>query len=101
MLGRMKHPLRGACVVCGSSDARSLSTTLLADGSEVRVCGSHALSHRRAGRAARSVSELVSLTRDRRRAGERRSPAEDGLAATLTEAFSPKAARGDDRRRSA
>jgi hypothetical protein len=96
----MNHLPRGACVVCGSSDARALSTTTLADGSEVEVCGTHALSHERAGGAARTISDLVALTEERRLFVDRRSVADDDLAAALAEAFAPRRTRGADRRRS-
>lgn len=55
-----------ACVVCGATDARVLSTTTLEDGARVTVCGSHKVAHRRAERMARSVDELRILLCDRR-----------------------------------
>jgi hypothetical protein len=55
-----------SCVVCGASDARTLSTTTLEQGARVPVCGSHKIAHRRAERMARSVDELRLLLCDRR-----------------------------------
>jgi hypothetical protein len=94
-------PLRVSCVVCGSADARSLSTTILADGTQVAVCGSHELAHLRsstAGRTAESVADLVSLTADRRNSVDRRLGSSDELAGMLAEAFAPKRAPRGDRR---
>lgn len=55
-----------ACVVCGATDTRVLSTTTLEGGARVTVCGSHKVAHRRAERMARSVDELRILLCDRR-----------------------------------
>jgi len=100
MVKRMNEPRRDSCVVCGSGDARSLSTTTLADGSEVPVCGSHALSHARSGRLARTLADLRDLTGERRRVPDRRSVAVDELARSLTDAFAPGRPRAQARRRS-
>jgi hypothetical protein len=88
-----------ACVVCGATDARELSTTTLADGTRVPVCGSHELSHRRARVPARTVEELRALTLDRRSHGERRREDGDELGLLLTRAFAPQR-RGAATRRS-
>jgi acyl dehydratase len=95
-------PLRASCVVCGLADARSLSMTTLGDGDVVAVCGSHELSHLRsvrAGRTARTVAELVSLTAERRNGLDRRAGPSDELAGMLAEAFAPKRGRKSDRRK--
>jgi hypothetical protein len=86
------------CVVCGSTDARELCATTLANGTEVPVCGSHALSHRRAEAPAQTVEELRMLTRDRRRHVDRRAPPGDELGLLLAEAFAPKRRRASARR---
>jgi hypothetical protein len=65
-LDRRMEPAQTSCVVCGSSDARTLGTTTLEDGARVTVCGSHKVAHRRAERMARSVDELRILLCDRR-----------------------------------
>jgi hypothetical protein len=88
------------CVVCGSTDARELSTTILADGAQVPVCGSHELSHRRARVAARTIQELRALTVDRRIQEDRRAPPGDELGLLLTEAFAPRRRRVSGRRSS-
>jgi hypothetical protein len=87
------------CVVCGSSDPRSLSTTRLTDGTCVDVCGSHALAHDRMGRTAGTILELVALTADRRQSPDRRSSDKDELAMLLDEAFAPRPARAATARR--
>jgi hypothetical protein len=100
--GMRDKPLRSSCVVCGSADARSLSTTSLADGRDVPVCGSHELSHlrsSRAGRTARTIGELVSLTTERRTRRDRRVDPSDELAGALAAAFAPDRARCGDRRK--
>jgi hypothetical protein len=74
------------CVVCGLADARALTTTTLGDGTEVVVCGSHELAHRRAGLSARTTAELANLAAERRRR-HRRVPPADELAGMLSEAF--------------
>jgi len=92
-----------ACVVCGSSDARTLSTTPLASGAMVTVCGSHAVAHARASRAAGTVRELRSMLCDRRESDDRRDRTDrylgetDELASSLTAAFSGER-RGPGRR---
>jgi len=55
-----------ACAVCGTTDARTLATTRLEDGTRVVVCGSHKVAHRRAEHLARSVDELRTMLRERR-----------------------------------
>jgi hypothetical protein len=71
---RMKNVDRRApaietCVVCGTSDARTLSYTRLEDGARVTVCGSHKIAHRRSERIASSIDELVAIVGDRRKTG--------------------------------
>jgi hypothetical protein len=56
----------GACVVCGSTDARVLSSTRLLEGERVTVCGSHKTAHQRSETIARTVDELRRLTGERR-----------------------------------
>lgn len=55
-----------ACVVCGVTDARVLSTTRLAEGERVVVCGSHKTAHHRSNVIAGTIEELKKLTADRR-----------------------------------
>lgn len=57
-----------ACVVCGASDARTLSFTRLEAGARVVVCGSHKMAHRNSERMARTVEELRVIVGDRRTA---------------------------------
>jgi hypothetical protein len=82
------------CSVCGSRDARTLSSTTLESGAVVVVCGSHALAHARLGRPTRSVSELRATLKDRRATDERRLGRDatfgepDELAEELSRAFS-------------
>ena len=78
--------LCGRCVVCGCADGRGLTTTRLARGEVVIVCGTHELIHRRASKRADSVAELRALVRDRRETS-RRKLAGDELAGRLSEAF--------------
>ena len=56
----------GACVVCGSTDLRSLSSTRLLEGQSVTVCGSHKVAHHRSEAIAKSVDELKGLVGERR-----------------------------------
>ena len=63
---RRTAPSHTSCAVCGTADARLLSTTTLEDGVRVTVCGSHKVAHRRAERMARSVEELQIMLCDRR-----------------------------------
>jgi len=86
------------CVVCGASDARALTTTTLADGTRVPVCGSHELAHRRVGTPARTTEELVRLAAERRRR-HRRAARGDELAGMLTDAFGRTRRRDGERRR--
>jgi len=55
-----------ACVVCGSTDARVLSSTRLQAGERVTVCGSHKTAHQRSEKIAVTIEELKTLTADRR-----------------------------------
>jgi hypothetical protein len=57
-----------ACVVCGITDARLLSTTTLMAGERVTVCGSHKAAHRRSEKIAISIDELRKITGERRSA---------------------------------
>ncbi|MBX3186326.1 MAG: hypothetical protein KF819_04890 [Labilithrix sp.] len=63
-----RRSVKGAatCAVCGSTDARTLGMTRLEDGTQVTVCGSHKVAHRRAERLARTVDELRMMLCDRR-----------------------------------
>ncbi len=87
------HASLSSCVVCGAADTRTLSSTPLASGAMVIVCGSHAVAHARASRAARSVSELQGMLGDRRASNERRDRTRrdlgetDELAECLSAAF--------------
>jgi hypothetical protein len=65
-LDRRNAPAQTCCVVCETTDARTLSTTTLEGGDRVVVCGSHKTAHRRAERIASSVDELRLLLCDRR-----------------------------------
>jgi len=85
---RPSHPLE--CVVCGSHDARTLSSTTLASGAVVIVCGSHALAHGRLGRPARSASDLREMLGERRSPADRRDGDTDELARDLALAFNPE-----------
>jgi hypothetical protein len=87
------------CVVCGMADARALTTTTLADGTRVPVCGSHELTHRRAVVPAGTTAELCGLAAERRRR-HRRVVASDELAGMLSEAFAPARRGASERRRS-
>jgi hypothetical protein len=89
------------CAVCGSSDARGLSSTALASGAVVIVCGSHAVAHARAPRAARTLGELRDLLGERRESHDRRDGYRgetDELAQRLSAAFNEDR-RGPGRRR--
>jgi hypothetical protein len=85
------------CAICGQADLRALSTTRLARGEVVVVCGTHELMHRRSGRTAESLSDLQAMVRDRREA-RRRYPIADELGARLMEAFSTNRRSDGDRR---
>jgi hypothetical protein len=80
------------CVVCGEADERALSTTRLASGDLVVVCGTHELMHRRSERKAASASALRAMVSDRREMS-RRQTAPDELAARLIDAFSARSNR--------
>jgi hypothetical protein len=94
----MQQFASGACAVCGERDARALSTLRLAGGEPVVVCGTHELMHRRAGRTARSIEELRSFVKERRKTVDRRNLDTDELAQALTLAFSQDRRAGADRR---
>jgi hypothetical protein len=95
---------RPGCVVCGLRDARALSTTRLAGGTNVTVCGTHALIHERAQRRdagpARTIHELRTLTSERRFRSRRGIPG-DELGAILAAAFAGERRGGGERRRRA
>jgi hypothetical protein len=79
------------CAVCGDRDARALSSTRLAGGELVTVCGTHELMHRRATATARSLTELRALVMNRRTTEDRRgagSEEYDELGQKLALAFS-------------
>jgi hypothetical protein len=97
-LGRVCSFL-GPCVVCGERDARQLTTTHLAGGDVVTVCGSHELMHRRASTPASSVEEMRSMLGDRREPRERRFEMTDELGAQLADAFTFTADRRSIRER--
>ncbi len=78
---------RKSCVVCHLTDARALTTTMLANGANVVVCGNHGLMHERAGSRAASIAELADMIGDRRERKERRDGTADELGARLIEAF--------------
>jgi hypothetical protein len=86
-----------SCVVCGVRDSRVLSSTRLAKGEVVVVCGSHELAHLRADVPAQTVSELRTLVGDRRTERERRTEA-DELALHLHLAFAGERRARDERR---
>lgn len=96
----MSTAVHGSCVVCGHFDSRALSTTRLATGEVVVVCGTHELMHRRAESPARSTAELRRMLTERRR-GSRRGIDGDELGMRLSEAFATSERRsstGTDRR---
>jgi len=83
------HP-SPSCCVCGSVDARTLSSTALASGAIVIVCGSHAVAHARASVPARTVRELRGMLGERRAPQGRRDSYHgeiDELARSLSAAF--------------
>jgi hypothetical protein len=83
-------PAPSSCAVCGSQDARTLSTTPLASGAAVIVCGSHAVAHARAGYTARSVRDLRAMLAERRTTKDRRGSyksAIDAVAQSLSITF--------------
>ena len=65
-IDRRTEVVKICCVVCGATDARTLSTTTLETGTRVTVCGSHKVAHRRAERMASSIDELRMMLCDRR-----------------------------------
>jgi hypothetical protein len=82
-----------SCSVCGSRDARTLSSTALASGAIVVVCGSHAVAHARESRPARTAAELRTMLGERRGSPDRRDGHDgrlgepDELAQGLAAAF--------------
>lgn len=100
IFGPMSTALHGSCVVCGHFDARALTTTRLANGEVVIVCGTHELIHRRAESPAKSTADLRRMLTERRR-GSRRGIDGDELGMRLSEAFASSDRRdgtGTDRR---
>jgi hypothetical protein len=91
--------VHGSCCVCRERDARALTTTRLASGEVVVVCGTHELMHRRLAQPARSEAELRSALRQRR-SSPRRGAGGDELGMRLSEAFASVERRrtGTDRR---
>lgn len=91
--------VHGSCCVCRERDARALTTTRLASGEVVVVCGTHELMHRRMSTPAKSEAELKGSLRQRRTAA-RRGEGGDELGMRLSEAFSTVERRrtGTDRR---
>jgi hypothetical protein len=86
------------CSICSWSDSRGLTKVRLADGTEVTVCGSHELMHRRAGTTYATLGEMRVQLTERRRARERRdSFMVDELAVNLVQSFSSER-RAADRR---
>jgi hypothetical protein len=77
----------GACVVCGTRDARLLMMVELAGGAAATLCGSHALLHSRLGEPSRNVTELRAALADRRSMTRRATGEGDELAERLTAAF--------------
>ena len=97
---RSSAPSSDSCTVCGSRDARTLSTTALASGEMIVVCGSHAVAHARAEAPARTATELRAMLADRRDRTDRRNAYKgetDELALALTTAFT-RERRGAERR---
>ena len=66
---RRDQSTKDACVVCGTTDARTLSSTRLVEGERVTVCGSHKTAHHRSNVIAATIDELKALTEDRRSNG--------------------------------
>lgn len=91
-------PCASPCAVCGHADTRALTTTMLATGEMVPVCGNHALMHDRATRKAGSTKELMKLAGERRDRKDRRDGTADELGARLIAAFSGDRRRTDERR---
>jgi hypothetical protein len=87
-----------SCSVCGSRDARTLSSTALASGAIVVVCGSHAVAHARESRPARTVAELRTLLSERRASRDRRDGHDGRLGEPDELAQGLAAAFADDRR---
>ena len=91
--------VHGQCSICRENDARALTTTRLANGELVVMCGTHELMHRRMSAAAKTERELQAMLGQRRR-GSRRGEGGDELGIRLSEAFAPVERRrtGTDRR---
>ncbi len=87
-----------ACAVCGHADARALTTTMLATGEMVPVCGNHALMHDRALRKATSAKELSKMAGERRDRKDRRDGTADELGGRLIAAFCGDRRKTDERR---
>jgi hypothetical protein len=83
--------------VCGTCDERALTTTRLASGDLVVVCGTHELMHKRAGRVAKTLSELRGMVKEKRLGRDRRAKG-DELGSELESAFSPHRRTADRRR---
>jgi hypothetical protein len=79
--------VHGACVVCGTRDARMLVMVELGGGAAATLCGSHALLHSRTGRRARTIAELREVARERRSRDRRAIGGGDELGERLTAAF--------------
>ncbi len=79
----------------------------LVAGTDVTLCGSHALMHRRSREQAKSVAELRAILRDRRAARERRGDDDprlgeiDELGLELSAAFAGERRGIRERRKSA
>jgi hypothetical protein len=74
-------------------DARALVDVVLAGGTNVTLCGSHELIHKRYARRARTVAELRATCGERRGTRRRRDHAVgevDELAERLSSAFAPE-----------
>jgi hypothetical protein len=100
IISAMSTAVHGSCIVCGHFDSRALSTTRLANGEIVVVCGTHELMHRRAENPAKTVADLRRMLTERRR-GSRRGIEGDELGMRLSEAFASsdrRASSGADRR---
>lgn len=77
----------GACVVCGTKDARVLVMVELRSGEAATLCGSHAVMHARANGPCATVEELRALLTDRRSLERRATGEGDELAERLSSAF--------------
>jgi hypothetical protein len=82
----MMTVLGSSCCVCGANDARALVDVVLLGGSQVTLCGSHELMHRRSPVHARTESHLREILGDRRERRDRRRVG-DELGDALLAAF--------------